>query len=90
MSFLWEEGDGVEHQGTGLTRDVSQRGVFVVSETYVPVAAAVRLELDFHELVTRNSHMVAQGSVLRVEPSSDGIGGFAVATKSLEFKIADE
>jgi hypothetical protein len=34
--------------------------------------------------------MVAQGSVLRVEPSSDGIGGFAVATKSLEFKIADE
>jgi hypothetical protein len=90
VDFLWEEGDGVEHQGAGLTRDVSQRGVFVVSDTYVPVAAVVRLELDFHELVKRKSHMIAQGLVLRVEPSSDGMGGFAVATKSLDFKIADD
>jgi hypothetical protein len=90
VNFLWEEGDGVEHQGAGLTRDVSQRGVFVVSGTYVPVAAVIRLDLDFHELIQTKSHMIAHGLVLRVEPSSGGMSGFAVATKSLEFKSADD
>ena len=90
MSFLWEEPGGVERHGIGVTRDVSQIGVFIQSDTQAPLASVVRFELDFHDLVTGNLHMMAQGRVLRVEPSQSGeMGGFVVTTKSLHLKIID-
>ena len=90
VSFLWEERAGVEVEGTGFTRDVSEHGAFILTDTQAPLGAGVRLEIVFHN-PTKLLRMTAEGQVLRVEPSSrsEKIGGFAVATRGLDIEVAD-
>ena len=91
MSFLWEEPEGVEVEDTGFTRDVSERGAFILTDTQAPLGAGIRLEIVFRSFVTRDLRMSAKGQVLRVEPSSriEKIGGFAVETKGFDIKMLD-
>ena len=87
VSFLWKETGGVELAGTGSTRDISERGVFVLTNTQAPMGTPVRLEIVFQSVVTRDLHMITEGHVIRVETSFQSqIGGFAVETKGLNIK----
>jgi len=89
-SFLWEERDGLKRKGTGFTRDVSECGVFILTDTQAPLGAGIRLEIVFRGLVTRDLHMNTEGQVLRIELSSrsEGSDGFAVKTRGLDIKMA--
>lgn len=91
VSFLCEEKDGVRLEGNGFTRDVSERGVFILTNTQATVGAGVRIEIIFRSLVTRDLLMSTEGQVRRVEPSfqRDKILGFAVETKGLNYKMFD-
>ena len=89
VSFFSQERGGVRLEGNGFTRDVSERGVFVLSDTQVPLGEAIQLEIVVYSPGTTSVvHMSAKGRLLRVEHSSgtEHMGGFAAAISSLEFR----
>jgi PilZ domain-containing protein len=84
VRFMWEIRGTEPQSGKGSTRDVSLRGVFVISDTCPPARSSVRLNMmlsstDGHaDLVMR-----VRATVVRVESTDDSasLAGFAVATK---------
>lgn len=72
-------------RGRGLTRDISETGVFVVTRDAPPSGAAVKVEVRAYSPSGPGLLMQAKGQVVRVEineqPAS-GVG-FAAATRSL-------
>jgi hypothetical protein len=86
VSFSRQDRKGVCFEGNGFVRDISKRGVFVVTDTHVPLGEAVRLEMVFESPGTNSAmRMIAKGQVLRVESDSrsEHIDGFAAAISSL-------
>jgi hypothetical protein len=86
VSFSWREVEGLRLEGYGFTRDISERGVFVVTDAHVPLHEAVRLEIEFQSPGSNSVVcMTAEGQVLRVEPGSrtETVGGFAAEISSL-------
>lgn len=87
VSFFWKE-EGNHHLGAGFMRDVSIRGVFVVTSTLPPIGTAVRLEICFESSLTDSPLVIlAKGQVCRVELDihNGGNSGFAASTK--RFKL---
>ncbi len=85
VNFCWKDEGGLR-QGEGFTREVSEAGMFVLTDTCPPVGATARLDVLFHSLLAYSQvHMQAKAQVLRVEPSSDAatVGGFAATIKAL-------
>jgi len=78
-SFLWERADGLLEETSGAIRDISDRGVFIVTDTVPPVGA--HLDVDVHlPSLDVNSGAVqlhGEGVVVRVETSADEGRGFA-------------
>jgi hypothetical protein len=86
VSFFWREREGIRLEGNGFTRDVSERGVFVLTDTQAPLGEAIQLEIVFCSPGTNSMlRMIAKGQVLRVEPGSRSAktGGFGAATSPL-------
>jgi PilZ domain-containing protein len=86
VSFSWRELEGLRLEGYGFTRDISERGVFVVTDAHVPLHEAVRIEIVFQSPGSNSVvRMTAEGQVLRVEAGSrtETVGGFAAAIRSL-------
>jgi hypothetical protein len=89
VSFFRQELDGVRSEGNGFTRDISERGLFVLTDAQVPLGEAVRLEIVFYSPGTNSvMRMTAKGQVLRAEPGCRGehMGGFAAAISSVAFR----
>jgi hypothetical protein len=82
VSFLWPSPPRRTHRGNGVTRDVSPKGVFVVSPSCPPLGTVVRIEVLLPSLQRNSSpiHMCGQATVVRVESGegSAGAPGFAV------------
>ena len=84
-SFFWKAPGAARSGGEGFVRDISERGVFVLTDHSPPLGASVRFEV----LPTPTSAPVlvmrAKGEVIRVEPSSgyEQANGFAAATRTL-------
>jgi hypothetical protein len=78
VSFYWDRGDGILQEGQGATRDVSSRGVFVVTDAAPRVGGQLELELYFKS-PGRESKLVrfrGEGKVIRAVKKG-GESGFA-------------
>jgi hypothetical protein len=71
----------VHHIGSGLTRDISRKGMFVYTDSLPPHDAKVRAELilPWPTADGQGPRMTARARTLRLEPATPGRsdGGFA-------------
>ena len=84
--FSWDEERGVHLEGTGVTRDMSIKGVFVYSMVLPPKNASVDMEVAFPPL-RENAPPVrihVRGRIVRTESHAVDplFGGFAVTSES--------
>jgi hypothetical protein len=92
VSFRWKDKDGTQRRGEGTSRDLSETGTFVFASGCPPVGSEVELGISFAALpsVASALRMELEGRVLRVEKSSKGSDGFAVATNEATLRENDE
>jgi hypothetical protein len=83
--FAWDDANGERRESRGHTRDVGQRGAFVLTEQCPPRGACVSLSI-FLPVVgpeTRVMRMEVEARVLRSEATAEkgtiGPSGFAVS-----------
>jgi hypothetical protein len=80
-SFLWERADGLLEETSGAIRDISDRGVFIVTDTVPPVGA--HLDVDVHlpsvEAGSAAVQLHGEGVVVRIETRAGEGRGFAAA-----------
>jgi hypothetical protein len=85
VSFIWRDEREVQHEGTGLTRDIGLGGAFVFTQDCPPTGVSVRLEVVLPRLRSEASPLLihGDGEVIRVEPGGPGGtgGGFAATIK---------
>lgn len=81
-AFWWIDANGMLQHGEGHTRDVSERGVFVVSDACPPLGVRVGLDFRLEEFpgTTHSLGIHVDGHVLRVDEVSAGGAdcGFAI------------
>jgi hypothetical protein len=80
VCFCWEGAGGILQEGEGTTRDISVRGVFVVTKS--PPPPGVLLELDVYPPspngVPKSMRLHGEGKVIRVSARQGPESGFAV------------
>ena len=85
VSFFWRDERAVQHEGTGLTRDIDLGGVFVFTQACPPLKVSVHVELVLPRLHSEAIPLLMQGGgqVIRVDPGgpSGTGGGFAATIK---------
>jgi hypothetical protein len=92
--FSWEGPEQERFQGEGVTRDISTKGAFILTQSCPPPQAAVQMLLflpPFHGTVA-TARIRAEAQVLRVEqaPPSEQQSGFAVDSPGFSFSSGDE
>jgi len=79
--YWWESADGTLQEAQGVTRDISDRGVFIVAKQLPP--AGVRVEINVHlpsvSSAARSAQLHGEGAVLRSAEAEAGKSGFAAA-----------
>jgi hypothetical protein len=83
VKFHWELSDRTRRQGTGVTRDFSAEGLFVMTDDPPPVGTAVHFEVDLETSRLGSAVTVrAKGKVNRIEMTdlTGRLGGFAIST----------
>lgn len=79
--YWWESADGTLQEAQGVTRDISDRGVFIVTKQLPP--AGVRVEINVHlpsvNSAARSAQLHGEGTVLRAAEAEAGESGFAAA-----------
>jgi hypothetical protein len=89
VEFSWTGVDGAPKDGRGETRDVSQKGSFVVASSYPPKGTAVRVVITLPPALENGKplRMETRGRVVRVElahgPRETGGCGFAVSNEQV-------
>jgi hypothetical protein len=90
--FEWVDGGGVRHWGQGLTRDISAKGLFILTDSRPPTKADLQVEVFFSSIAgaDTNLELCVQSVLLRVEwgPNVGVSSGFAVLNRS--YKIANQ
>jgi hypothetical protein len=83
VTFSWKDAGGNRCSGQSFLRDISESGIFVLTQDSLYVGAKVRLEIFFD--FGSGFSMHAGGQVVRVEPSEqvERLGGFAAALKTV-------
>jgi hypothetical protein len=87
--FFWKGANGMDQQGTGRSRDVSEHGVFVFTESCPPLGAKVDLSISLPEAgdIAQALRLQIEGHVLRVHDTSGaGDSGFAVLSEQTLLK----
>jgi len=90
VKFDWES--DTHRQGTGITRDFSAAGLFVLTDDPPPAGAIVQFEVDLETSRADSAVNVrAKGRVIRVEATSlaGTIGGFAISTRRMRLGKPD-
>ncbi len=81
VTYTWENSQAIPHSGAGVTRDVSEGGVFVLTDSLPPVGTTIQFEVSFSFRDDSQVRMKAQAKVLRVLPTKDKMqSGFAAMT----------
>lgn len=94
VKFEWVLPDNARREGSGVTRDFSATGLFVLTGDPPPLGTSIHFEVDL--ATSRVSSAVtihAKGQVTRVETSDEqaGLAGFAVSTRRMRLeKFASE
>lgn len=89
VEFSWTGADGAFKGGRGETRDVSQKGAYVVASNYPPQGATVRVVISLPPALGKGNplRIEAEARVVRVDlarSSRDGGGcGFAVLNEQV-------
>jgi Tfp pilus assembly protein PilZ len=87
VEFEWKLSNGTHCQGTGVTRDFSAGGLFVMTPESLAVGTSVHFEvgLERGELAVR---IRAKGQVTRIEAtdSAGRIGGFSISTRRMRLE----
>ena len=88
--FFWENAEGSKIQTGGVTRDISDIGLYVFSEKCPPLKSKVRVEVMLAQAGIANASLKGSMQVLRVEDGPEGFGGcgFALAGKTLSLSDA--
>jgi len=89
VRFDWELADGASHQGTGITRDLSAVGLYVMTDDAPPAGVTVQFEVDLESARPGSGVNVrAKGQVTRVEtPESGGrLAGFAISSRRMRLE----
>jgi len=82
VAYTWKNSHPTPHGGAGVTRDVSESGMFVLGDSLPPVGATVQFEVSFSFRDDSQIRMKAQGTVLRVLAADGKMqSGFAAMTK---------
>lgn len=92
VKFDWETSDSAKHQGSGVTRNFSAGGMFVMTEEAPPVGVTVHLEVDLKtSRLDSTVTVLAKGQVERVEVTDlvGQLGGFAVSTRRMRLEKAE-
>lgn len=94
--FVWADGNGIQHWGEGITRDISSKGIFVCcnhSDLLPPGKADVEITVRFPAFGEQGKvvELEADAVVIRVEPSIVPMParGFAVLNRSFRLKEPD-
>jgi hypothetical protein len=81
---------GVLRREQGVTRDISQKGMFIHSNTMPPAKADLEVDVAFRDVarVPTSLRLRARSLVIRVEPASvrQSVQGFAILNKSYELQ----
>jgi len=90
VAFFWENAEGSKFQAAGVTRDISDVGLYVFSEKCPPLKSKVRVEVMLAQSGIASSSLKGSMHVLRVEDGPEGSGGcgFALAGKTLSLSDA--
>jgi hypothetical protein len=89
VKFDWELSDGTHRQGTGITRNFSAGGLFVLTDDPPPVGTTVRFEVDLERSRLGPAVTVrAKGKVNRIEMTEPAgrFGGFALSTRRMKLE----
>ncbi|MHB8616342.1 MAG: PilZ domain-containing protein [Candidatus Acidiferrales bacterium] len=85
VTYFWKEQGSIRRAGRGTTRDVSECGLFVVTDSFPPAGAVIEFEVSFSFRDDSQIQMKAKGEVVRVDANGNAaaVHGFAAATKVL-------
>jgi len=94
VTFSWQDKEGVKHDGQGQSRDISEHGVFVISESCPSVGSRVTLRILLEEPpeAARALRLQVNGHVLRVdEARGEAVcAGFAIVSDDAMLKENDD
>jgi hypothetical protein len=83
--FYWKSENGMEQQGKGRSRDISEHGVFVFADECPPAGVKIGLKIVIPELsdIAQGLRMQIEGRVLRVDEMAgeQRACGFAVLSE---------
>jgi hypothetical protein len=86
VKFEWIDGDGTPRREQGFTRDISSKGLFIVSDSQPPAKADLHVDVFFGKSSggEPNLELSAKTLVIRSEPAANAgiFGGFAVLNRS--------
>ena len=75
--FTWTDGQGHTREGAGFSRNISSRGVFVVTHSDLPALCSsmeLQVILPSFSSRSRDLELMAQGIVARIEILAEGAG----------------
>lgn len=79
--YWWQRADGTLQEAQGISRDISDRGVFILAKDLPP--PGVHVELDVHlpavTETSRSAQLHGEGTVVRTSGRSAEESGFAAA-----------
>lgn len=92
--FIWVGRDGVKHEASGHSRDISEHGAYIVAKTCLPAGTMIRVEIRFpyRRNPSRSCRMEMDGRVVRVElllTNKSGWGFGVASTRSVLHDIDD-
>jgi hypothetical protein len=92
--FFWKDARGTQHEGVGLTRDISVRGVFIFTSSPLSLESDAKLKVFLPPSRSAGPPvgMHLRGRVVRVEAVRGGEAraGFAVAGRHFSLRRGKE
>jgi len=92
IAFEWIGRDGMLHEGKGHSRDLSERGAYVLTRTSPSVGATIHLVIRFpqSEQDNRARRIEMEGRVVRVELLLAGKANWGFAVESTQAILREE
>lgn len=89
VNYFWPSPQRRTEWGNGVTRDISPKGVFVVSPSCPPRGTIVRIEVLLPSLHRNSSpiHMCGQAKVVRAESGQGSAGALGFAVEVAHFSL---
>jgi hypothetical protein len=85
VTFHWVGRDGLQYEGKGNSRDISEGGAYIVTKSSPPMGALVMMAIRFPHLpeLDRFHRIEMSGRVVRVDLLLDSRAGWGFAISSM-------